>query len=557
MSSNSFCAPCARLDNSSKSINFCMDCEETLCEDCVRAHKAIKVLMAHHLIDLEAVEVMPIKVMPSQKQCLSHSDFNLDYYCTYHDSLCCHNCIPVEHRGCDKVLTLKEASRDIKISALFCDITDGLNQMFLTTEEVIKDRENTIQKVEDEGCIISKSISNDKVSIMNKLEEMEKSALSKVSDLKGTLLLNLKSECSKAEQISKLVHEYRKQLEFLSMNGSNKQIFVLLQELKVILSDENRNIKAFIEKLEKPSLSYKKTLALASDQDFEHIEITYLPCSVMYRKTKYCEARLLFDIKKAPKSFILDHEMQIITDKELNLGGITGIVFIDHNKIAVSSYLSTQLYIYDIGGKRLKEIQLDAPCKPWGLAYNSTTQKLVVNLSNNKLQIVENFKAAPALKVAVGAKYDVSWPNDKMYVGGHGKIHILDSNLQEIQSHKVGKEDIFYLYYRDEKLYLSEFIKNNVYCIKEDGTVIFTFTSNSLKGPNGITSDGAGNIYVVGQYSNNIHRRSSDGKSSEIVLKEENGLNEPITICFSKNYRKLLISKHKGSSISVFDCVYK
>ncbi|CAC5399347.1 unnamed protein product [Mytilus coruscus] len=556
MSSISFCAPCARIDNSSTSIKFCMDCEETLCCDCVRAHKTIKILMAHHLIDLEEVSAMPVEVMSSQKHCATHSDFILDFFCTYHDSLCCQSCIAIEHRGCDKVLPLKKASRDIKLSALSSDITDGLNQIFFTTEEVLKNRSSIIQKVENESASIVKSISKTKVSIMNKLEKMEESTLSKLSVLQGTLVFHLKSDCTKAEHTNKLIHEYRNQIEFLLKNGSNNQIFVLLQELKMVLSDENQKIKGIIEKLQEPSLLYKETPMLVSNQDFGSIEITSQPCSIEYKETKHHEAMLLFDTRKTPRSFSLHHEIQVFNNTEVHESGISGIVFIDQNKIAVCSNESSMLYIYDIMGKCLKEIQLDDQCQPWGIAYNSTTQTIAVNLMTYKLQFIQNFKPGPAVDVPEGAAYDVSWVNDKVYVGGQGKMYILDSGMQEIQSYNVGTDNLFFIHLRDDKIYLSEYSKDNLYCIKEDGTNIFTFTSEDLDGPDGITSDGIGNVYVVGRSSNNILRLSSDGTSSEVVLKEEDGLNEPIAICFSKNYKKLLVSNNKGTSILVFDCVY-
>ncbi|XP_071177796.1 protein wech-like [Mytilus edulis] len=556
MSSHSFCAPCARIDNSSPSVKFCMDCEETLCNECLRAHKTIKILMSHHLIDLEASLAMPVKVMSSQNHCSFHSDFILDFYCTYHDSVCCQSCISIEHRGCDKVLTLKEASKDIKASALLSNTTEGLNQILLTTEEIIKNRKSNIQKIEDGGTSIVESISKAKISLINKLDEMQKLALSKLSDKQGTVLLKMKSECNEAEQMSKLVYEHTKQMEFLSTNGSNNQIFLFLQKMKMVLADENQNIKDFIAKLQEPCLSYKETPIFAFDQDFGSIEITSQPCSVEYKETRHHEAMLLLDIRNPPRSFSLHHEIKVFTASEVQSNGITGIVFIDQNKIAVCSKECSKLYIYEVVGKRLKEVQLDTPCHPWGLAYNSTTNTIVVNLGNHKLQFIKNYIAAPAGDIPKDATHGVSWVDDKFYIGGLGKMYKLNSSMQEIQSHKIGTYTLYFIHFRDDKLYLSEYTKDNIYCIKEDGTIIFTFSSKNLKGPDGITSDGKGNIYIVGRSSNNIHRLSSDGTSSEVVLRQEDGLNEPIAICFSKDYRKLLVSNNEGRTISVFDCVY-
>ncbi|CAG2189674.1 unnamed protein product [Mytilus edulis] len=194
------------------------------------------------------------------------------------------------------------------------------------------------------------------MSIINQLEEMQKSALSKLADVQDIVVLKMKIECDDAEQISKLIQKQTQQMDFLSTHGSNNQIFVFLQKLKIVLADENQFIKDFTAKLQEPRLPYKETPLFASDQDFGSIELISQPCSVEYKETKHHEARLLFDIKSTPKLFSLHN--QIIDFPIVKCSGISGIVFIDQNKIDVCSYESSKLYVYDIDVKRLKEVQL-------------------------------------------------------------------------------------------------------------------------------------------------------------------------------------------------------
>ena len=149
--------------------------------------------------------------------------------------------------------------------------------------------------------------------------------------------------------------------------------------------------------------------------------------------------------------------------------------------------------------------------------------------------------------------YGVVWVNDKIFVGGYRTILVLSSDRTQEKELHIGNNIIYYIYHFNQKVYLTDY-SNKLHCIQYDGTPIFTFSSPDLKGSEGIGSDGNGCIYVVGQNSNNIHRISSDGKNSEVVLCKKDGINYPITLCFSRGYKQLFISNDRGHALLVFNC---
>ncbi|CAG2190138.1 unnamed protein product [Mytilus edulis] len=167
------CDGCFRIDKSAISIRFCMDCEESLCHECVTAHKTIKSLTSHQLVDLKDSSAGKVKDLAAKRYCKTHKDYTLEYFCTYHDTLCCHACIPVDHRACDKILPLNEASKDVKSSALFSDISDGLKLVSTSSSAIMHNREENIQRVNKQATSITRSISAFKETITNKLDEME------------------------------------------------------------------------------------------------------------------------------------------------------------------------------------------------------------------------------------------------------------------------------------------------------------------------------------------------------------------------------------------------
>ena len=180
-------------------------------------------------------------------------------------------------------------------------------------------------------------------------------------------------------------------------------------------------------------------------------------------------------------------------------------------------------------------------------------------MQGNGIQFVDNFAAQRKISVQnMNYCRGVAWVDDHVYVGGFdsnyvGRINILDSNGQHISSvSSTGR--VYYIHHRDNNIYYTDL--NKVYCIKKDGSNVFTFSSPDLQGANGIDTDRQGNVYVVGFGSNNIIRLSPDGQNSDIIIKKEDGISDPFTLCFSKDFKKLFVSNENGKRVVVYDCEY-
>jgi DNA-binding beta-propeller fold protein YncE len=132
-------------------------------------------------------------------------------------------------------------------------------------------------------------------------------------------------------------------------------------------------------------------------------------------------------------------------------------------------------------------------------------------LKDNGIQFVDNFVAHTKISVQnMNRCLGVAWVDDNVYVSGecdshgNGRIDILDSNGQHISSiSRIGcSRTVFHIHHRDNNIYYTDF--NKVYCIKKDGSKVFTFSSPDVRAPSGINTDRQGNVYVLGLDSNNI-----------------------------------------------------
>ena len=253
---------------------------------------------------------------------------------------------------------------------------------------------------------------------------------------------------------------------------------------------------------------------------------------------------------KPPKAFkfgyIIDRTFEsvygIVVDKDDNL------------ILAENSFLR----MYNKDGKYVKECKLGGTA--WDISCHKKSGRIVVALRENCIQFVDNFVAHTKINVQY-ACFCVTWVDDNVYVGGYdsnvkGRINILDSNGQHISTissvNSVGT--VLYIHNRDNNIYYSNLY--NVYCIKKDGSNVLTFSSPEFKVVYGIDTDRQGNVYVVGQDSNNILRLSTDGQNSDIIMKKEDGISQPITLCFSGDFKKLFVSNEGGKRVVVYNCEY-
>ena len=95
-------AVCEQCATTAKSLAFCRQCAEFICEDCVAIHRKIKVFAGHVVSSLEelkkgGVKNIPLKNAPPRK-CAEH-DKKLKLFCFDCECLICRDCTIIDHVG--------------------------------------------------------------------------------------------------------------------------------------------------------------------------------------------------------------------------------------------------------------------------------------------------------------------------------------------------------------------------------------------------------------------------------------------------------------------------
>ena len=553
MSLNTRCDPCSRVDESSSATRWCVDCEDALCINCVKAHKGNKASTNHHVIDIDVISTLPTEALKTQTTCSRHPDYIMDIFCNQHQIICCRNCIQEEHRSCDEIMPLEKASENAKTSSLFHDITDGMKYVQLTLKKVVQNRQENKDRMKIEEEAIVRNISAFKASVIKKLDELETSALLELQTVsKDSIGQMVKEETEVSNSVS-LIEKHLQQLDFLTKNGSNQHVFLLLHQLLPILSKEHAHLEEMITNHPDVSLVYKQPEHLLSDiETVGTILLQKTPCTVRFKPLKHLEAQEVSVQSKTPKSFTFGYRI----DRQFDC--ITGMVVDKDDNLILAD--QSFLRMYSQNGKYIKECRLGGTA--WDISYHKQSGRIVVALKSNGIQFVDSFTAQRKI-IVQNMMYcrGVMWVDDNVNVSGYdgggncGRVNILDFHGRHItSSSSSSSSDINYIHHRDNNIYYTG--GNNVYCIKEDRSNIFTFNSPDLINACGIDTDRPGNVYVAGWKSNNIVRLSPDIQSSDIVLKQEDGIKQPRTLCFCRDYKKLFVSNEDGKRVDIYNYEY-
>lgn len=92
----------------------------------------------------------------------------------------------------------------------------------------------------------------------------------------------------------------------------------------------------------------------------------------------------------------------------------------------------------------------------------------------------------------------------------------------------------------------------NMHCITPNGHATIFDSPPDLRTPSEIAVDATGNVYIVREDSNNIHKMSSNGKRNTIILTKEDGIRNPCCLCSNKYTNPLLVVNDHGRRIDVY-----
>jgi DNA-binding beta-propeller fold protein YncE len=339
------------------------------------------------------------------------------------------------------------------------------------------------------------------------------------------------------------IQDISHKFDFVSKHGSEKQIFRLIKTLETGLSRKSEDLEKLISSLTFPQLVFKESNLLSKMETIGSVSIETSPSDMNYQPPKVLQAQNKNRaIKPAIQNkFEFDSKLPFKCKHNVLITCI-GVTRDDH--LLLCNWESTDVMVLSDDGKQLNDIGLEGT--PWGIVVVPDKEEAIVTLPDeNFIQIINTTTMRAEQKIIVPVEcHGITLIDNDIVLGNTGVIYIINREGERLNTIKVGKGSMYSLYCgKDKTLYCYDTDNDKFYGIKQDGTILFSFSSGDCRGPIGVAAAANGNLYVTAWETDNVHCFTPDGKHKGIILKKENGLNTPYVIAFSKTSSKVFMVK--------------
>ncbi|CAC5388387.1 unnamed protein product [Mytilus coruscus] len=214
-------------------------------------------------------------------------------------------------------------------------------------------------------------------------------------------------------------------------------------------------------------------------------------------------------------------------------------------KKAFTYYGLNIVKVFNIGGS--KDFEVKKPPYVFDVAYIIEDNTLVVTSGDSErlgITIINIQNKNIKQEIPVDSYcYGIAVKDIQLICSAAG-IQLIDpynNATNEIVCEQLPK--YCYVAHFGDKMYHTNNKTESVICYEQQGTVQWTFKNKSvLKNPCGISVDNDGNVYVVGNTSNNVVVISPDGKQHKKLLTASDGLSKPYSLDFCRSTNRLLVA---------------
>ncbi|XP_071180174.1 uncharacterized protein [Mytilus edulis] len=543
------CEPCSRGETVSSGYSWCSDCEEILCDVCDKSHRVNKLTLSHNLTEIRELPFIPKETVIIFRLCGNHPEKIVDFYCAFHDVVCCQTCIAESHRACQQVKVIDDVSGGIKSSALVEDASKAVASLLKTFQSLIENRNSNKESVFLQELIIKTSIAKLKQDLLQHVESLEKSLLSELSKLKSEAASQLDTDLAITKSKSKRWQKIKQELDFNIEHGSNNQLFRLVQNLKNKISDEETKLEENLTRTMKLDLEY-----FVKEEDLYNIisshckvNIANQHCGISHLSQLHTKAQFVPAVLSFTPANSIDLSMH-------GTCAISGIEIID-DRLLLCHFKASKILVYTNDGTFVKEKFTEI--KPYQISKISNESHIAVTtLDCLNILVIDSESLDCIRKINTEKSYSaVKTLDHAFFVGGDNVLDIMSMDGSVNRSFVVpwlDKGTIRHIRKRqdDTLLFTNSY---TLYCIRLiDGTQYFEYSSTTAA--RGIAEDQYGNIYIADRSQKNIHRIAPDGSFIDIVLTEDDGIGIPTALQFNSDYSKLYVGMDNNKMLAVFEC---
>ncbi|KAL3891388.1 hypothetical protein ACJMK2_003650 [Sinanodonta woodiana] len=556
------CDACNNEGVSASAEVFCVVCKESMCGDCLKAHRKLKMLKDHTVISVEELACNAEHVMKLAEgfTCSEHHGEDIKYYCKDHKLPCCGTCFFRGHKNCSNVIDLKE-----ELPALLCEnkpaetIAD-MKKIESHLKKFMEMNEFSINNLDKQVNGLTAEIRKIRKEINEVLDKLEESVKTEGNRIYKEEVIRIQDE---NHQCLSLIHAVRNShylFEAVDKYGSNLQKFLMGEKMKSQLHSYYNLVGEKYEKTETirfglqlaPSI---KSMLSVSFSELGKVATTAIsntvPLGCLQRAAKDCRVERVDVI-----------DLKIPTG---NIPWYTGVTFLPGDRVMLADYNNKQCILLSSSYQFIASHTLTV--YPWNICLLDDQEVAVSLYNKNKIQILSVIGDIIRPVRTITTKYNCNGiaaaGKGKMVVNGYcgdykSQWSLINTRGEEQCTHQYDSTDYNYLNYialnnAKTRVYVNVCANNSLLCFDMYGRKLFTYSPDNLRGTTGIALDTYDNIYILGKDSNNLHQLSSDGSVQQVVNKEVSSCSWAICIHQSKDILIITNTSDERTKLLIYE----
>lgn len=491
-------------------------------------------------------------------RCEAHN-IAYEVYCPVHSCPCCSICAFMDHQTCQDMKPLDAILKDIKSSAAIPILKQDLQDLGENFQEVMNyllDRMKTIN-VQNDATI-------EKVRTMRKLvddcfDKLEKKIVDDVKYTHSKIKSETEALVTQIEYRAKRVGKLHFEFSIMTKYATDYQTFIGLRDIEETLSQEAQYLEELTsgsqidDKNAEVTLSPALQSVLQDIKSFGNVSIKSSPSGFKLKTGRKDQAQILVvpvnhGIEQiAP---ILITTLQIPEGKE-DLDIISCHILTD-GTILLLDQEENQMIHFSMNGTFKKDVAKfrEAACD---ICYVKD-DTVAVTLSNDNDVVLIDVKENKVVKnIHLSHQCFGVSSNGEVLVISHKKersiviVNINDMSEEILEGIEVDRITMF-----KAKIYGTNISNDKISCHRMTGELLWTFTSQDIIRPTGISVDMHGCVYIVSSGNDKIVVLSSDGKTNKAILCEEDAICGPFAIDINRKTGTMLVSSFTGDSDNAF-----
>lgn len=547
-----FCGPCDFKHLSVPAAFWCPICNEGTCASCNEQHCAFALTRQHEVIDIENYKKLPEFLLSLERTCAVH-DNKLDFYCQTHNESCCLTCIPEKHKECPNVTAIEVVVKNAKFSPAFADMLQGWDDLLHNVTEFITLKKYNLKEIEHSMVAIQKEMASFRQEINELLDRLEAQALHKLENIFSKVMTAEKNAIDEMSSKKSEVQLYQQQCKNVQDFASDRQTFLAIQHISLILSDEERKFASKIKNCNSQNIKFETNETLRSLdnklKDFGTFRTSRINLNFKLSQRKAEQAQFMplakvhqVDIHKIKmrltKSFSLPSGRYALHIKDCAILPDGRFVFTDFSA-------SMRLLIFEPVSSHFDTITL--PLAACGITSIEGSTVAVLFGEENEMKIIQLTNSGSYSEETTITLPDRGWSlscsERKIAVSVKNKgIILMNIAGKQINLIPIKCDYPINVHLDQDKLYYTNSLHHTIHCCTITGHSVWERHISDERNQYSLTTDDNGVVYVLCSQSADLVIITADGQDSATfkVKTKDDGIDLPRVLTFDRNKKQLL-----------------